>query len=113
MITTAVVRQPRIRDRSLAEAAERFDSKILPPYLRKELIPWLYCKRISTGQLGEALAALLGPEAHGLSSSTTTRLKGIRQQEYAPQQAVAGRQALMYVRADGVYFSICLEGGGQ
>jgi putative transposase len=85
-ITTGIgpveLRQPRVRDRRPAEEAEKFSSKILPPYLRKtkaveELIPWLYLKGVSTGDFSEALAALLGPEAPGLSAATITRLKGI------------------------------------
>jgi putative transposase len=76
------VKQPRVLDRRPAEQAEPFSSKILPPYLRKtksieELIPWLYLKGISTGDFSEALAALVGPQAKGLSASTITRLKGI------------------------------------
>ena len=69
------------RARSPAEdEAEPFSSKILPPYLRKtksleELIPWLYLKGISTGDFSEALSALVGPQAAGLSATTITRLK--------------------------------------
>jgi transposase-like protein len=122
-ITTGVgpveVRQPRVRDRRPAEQAEKFSSKILPPYLRKtkaveELIPWLYLKGVSTGDFSEALAALLGPEAPGLSASTITRLKGIWQQEYQDwsKRSLAGKH-YVYVWADGVYFNIRLEGGRQ
>ena len=77
-ITTGVgpveVKQPRVLDRREDEA-EPFSSKILPPYLRKtksleELIPWLYLKGVSTGDFGEALCALVGPRADGLSAST-------------------------------------------
>ncbi|MCG3130574.1 MAG: hypothetical protein FLDDKLPJ_01339 [Phycisphaerae bacterium] len=58
----------------------RFTSKILPPYLRRtrsieELIPWWYLKGISTGDFSEALMALPGPDAPGLSASTVVRLK--------------------------------------
>ena len=58
----------------------RFTSAILPPYLRRartveELLPWLYLKGISTGEFGEALEVLLGPEAPGLSARTIARLK--------------------------------------
>ena len=72
------VRQPRVLDRRAAEEAEPFSSKILPPYLRKtkaieELIPWLYLKGISTSDFSEALAALVGPQAKGLSASTIIR----------------------------------------
>jgi transposase-like protein len=41
----------------------------------KELLPWLYRKGISTGDFSEALAALLGPDAPGLSATTISQLK--------------------------------------
>jgi len=41
----------------------------------EELPPWLYLKGISTGDFQQALAALLGPNAAGLSSTTISRLK--------------------------------------
>jgi transposase-like protein len=118
-LTTGVgpveVHQPRVRDRRRAEEAERFTSKILPPYLRKtksveELIPWLYLKGISTGDFSEALAALLGPEAPGLSASTVTRLKRVWEEEYGQwsKRSLEGKQ-YVYVWADGVHFNIRLE----
>jgi putative transposase len=81
------VEQPRVHDRRPPAEAEKFTSKILPPYLRKaknfeELIPWLYLKGISTGGFSEALAALVGPEAKGLSANTITRLKSVWEKEY-------------------------------
>jgi len=65
----------------------KFTSTILPPYLRraksiKELLPWLYLKGISTGDFSEALAALLGSDAPGLSASTITRLKADWWEDY-------------------------------
>ena len=59
--------------------AIRFTSAVLPAYLRRtrnieELLPWLYLKGISTGQFEEALTALLGPDAPGLSATTVRRL---------------------------------------
>jgi putative transposase len=109
------VQQPRVLDRRPAEQAEPFSSKILPPYLRKtksieELIPWLYLKGISTGDFSEALAALVGPEAKGLSASTITRLKEVWQQEFQEwsQRSLKGKD-YVYVWADGVHFNIRLE----
>ncbi len=54
----------------------------MPPYLRRaksieELLPRLYLKGISTGDFSEALAALLGPEAPGLSASILEGLEEI------------------------------------
>src|SRR5262249_17514475 len=75
------VRCPRVRDRG-GEGCERirFSSAILPPYARRSkslevLIPILYLKGISTGDFEDALIALLGRDAGGLSASTIGRLK--------------------------------------
>lgn len=122
-ITTGVgpvtVKQPRVHDRRPAEQKEKFTSAILPPYLRKtksieELIPWLYLKGVSTGDFSEALQALLGPDAAGLSATTVTRLKGVWEQEYQTwsKRSLAGKQ-YVYVWADGVYFNIRLQEGRQ
>jgi len=122
-ITTGVgpveVKQPRVHDRRPAAEREKFTSAILPPYLRKtkgieELIPWLYLKGVSTADFSEALAALLGPDAKGLSATTVTRLKGLWEKEYRDwnKRSLAGKH-YVYVWADGVYFNIRLEGGRQ
>jgi putative transposase len=95
------VQQPRVRDRRPAGEREAFQSAILPPYLRRtksleELLPWLYLKGVSTGDFSEALAALLGPEAPGLSPTTITRLKAVWEEELATWQhrSLAGRNLL-------------------
>jgi putative transposase len=81
-IGALAVRRPKVRDRDAADGEPiRFTSAILPAYLRRarnieELLPWLYLKGVSTGQFAEALTALLGPEAPGLSASTVRRLTG-------------------------------------
>jgi transposase-like protein len=118
-ITTGVgpveVKQPRVHDRRSAQEREKFTSAILPPYLRKtksieELIPWLYLKGVSTGDFSEALAALLGPDAPGLSASTVVRLKAVWETEYQAwnQRSLEGKR-YVYVWADGIHFNIRLE----
>ena len=109
------VQQPRVRDRRPTDERETFRSAILPPYLRKTpsleaLYPRLYLKGISTGDFGEALQALLGPEARGLSATTITRLKAVWEQEYQDwsKRSLAHR-SYAYVWADGVYFNVRLE----
>jgi putative transposase len=109
------VKQPRVRDRRPPGEAETFTSKILPPYLRKskaieELIPWLYLKGISTGDFGEALQALVGVNAAGLSASTITRLIESWQDEHEAwsKRSLEGKQ-YVYIWADGVHFNIRLE----
>ena len=107
------VKVPRARDRTLTAPGGRirFTSSILPPYLRRsrsveELLPWLYLKGLSTGDFGEALAALLGPDAPGLTASTITRLKAVWWEEYEAWQARdLSARAYVYFWADGIYFS--------
>ena len=81
-IGKVAVQVPRVRDRGANPDGSkvRFNSSLVPPYLRKaksveELLPWLYLKGISTGDFSEALASLVGPDADGLSASTITRLR--------------------------------------
>lgn len=109
------VRQPRVSDRRPEAEREQFQSAILPRYLRKtkaldELIPWLYLKGISTGDMSEALKALVGPNAEGLSASSVVRLKGQWEEDFKAwnERSLQGREYL-YVWADGVYFNIRLE----
>ena len=120
-IGSVKVRQPRVNDRRVDEEGRRirFSSEILPKYLRKtqsieELIPWLYLKGISTGDFSEALVALLGPEAPGLSASTVVRLKEVWQGEYEAwsKRSLAGER-YVYFWADGVYFNVRLGGDGE
>ena len=95
--------------------AIRFTSAILPRYLRRaksleDLLPWLYLKGISTGDCGEALAALLGSSAPGLSASTITRLKevwGVEAERWQRRDLTAKRYVYFWV--DGIYFSARME----
>ena len=110
------LRQPRVRDKS-PDPSERvhFSSKILPPYLRKtkaieELIPWLYLKGISSGDFSEALQALVGPSAAGLSANVVVRLKEKWTAEYETwrKRDLSGEQ-FVYIWADGIHTNVRLE----
>ena len=113
------VKVPRTRDRAGGAERIRFTSSILPPYLRRsksieEMLPWLYLKGISTGDFGEALASLLGPDAPGLSASTICRLKKIWESEYGEwNRRDLTDKEYVYVWADGVYFQARLEEAKQ
>ena len=106
------IRQPRARDRS---GNEKFTSKILPPFLRRlpsvdALIPVLYLKGISTGDFSEALAAILGPNAAGLSSTNIVRLKAGWEKEFEVwSQRDLGGKRYVYFWADGLYFNVRLD----
>ncbi|MAF08942.1 IS256 family transposase [Candidatus Poribacteria bacterium] len=106
-IGSVVVRVPRARDRSGSGIV--FHSNLLPPYLRRtksieELIPWLYLKGVSTGDFSEALVALLGVNAVGLSASTVSRLKETWTDEYEEwnQRDLSGKR-YVYFWVDGVH----------
>ncbi|MBL8792786.1 MAG: transposase [Planctomycetia bacterium] len=60
------------------------------------------------------MAAILGPDAKGLSATPITRLKGVWQEEYEGwnQRSLAGKH-YVYVWADGVYCNVRLEGSRQ
>jgi putative transposase len=111
------VRRPKLRDRGgVADGAPiRFTSAVLPAYLRRtrnieELLPWLYLKGVSTGQFAEALTALLGPEAPGLSPATVRRLtEGWQDEHERWQKRDLSARRYVYLWADGVYFTPRLE----
>ncbi len=108
------VKAPRVRDRQPdpQNGRIRFSSSILPPYLRRTrsietLLPWLYLKGISTGDFTDALAALLGKDAPGLSAATISRLKSVWQDEYKQwQQRDLSNKRFVYFWADGIYCNV-------
>ena len=111
------IQAPRVDDRRVDEHGRcfRFTSQILPPYLRRtksveELIPWLYLKGISTGDFSEALEALLGPDAPGLSATTVVRLKEVWRREYETwsKRDLSGKR-FVYIWADGIYSNVRLD----
>ncbi len=119
-IGPVAVRCPRVRDR-VGEGCERirFSSAILPPYARRSkslevLIPILYLKGISTGDFEEALRALLGKDAGGLSASTIGRLKDAWSEEHArwsKRDLLAKRYVYLWV--DGIHVQARLEDAAQ
>ncbi len=103
--------QPRVDDRRVDENGVRFrfTSKILPPYLRKtkaieDLVPWLYLKGISTGEMPDALVHL-GFDGSGLSPTSVVRMLQVWQSEYADwsKRDLSGKR-YVYLWADGIYF---------
>lgn len=92
-----------------------FRSALVPPYVRKTrsleaALPWLYLKGVSTGEMEEALAVLVGPEAQGLSASTVGRLKRQWADEYAAwRQSRLDKDRWVYLWADGIYSGLRSE----
>lgn len=113
------VKAPRVADRRKTGSKIRFTSNILPPYLRRtkaieELLPWLYLKGISTGDFTEALSALLGKDAPGLSASTISRLKDAWSEELREWQnrSLKGKE-YVYFWVDGIHFGARMEDASQ
>lgn len=112
---TITVGAPRVNDkRVLAGERQRFTSKILPPYMRRspkidEVLPILYLRGLSTGDFREAIPALLGADAAGLSATTITRLTTQWATEHAAfQQRELADRAYVYVWADGIHVNVRL-----
>ncbi len=107
------VKQPRVRDKG--KEKEVFTSAILPRYLRRipsidNLIPALYLKGISTGDFTEALTAIIGDKAKGLSANTIVRLKRLWEEEYKQwSRRDLSDKRYIYFWADGIYFNVRLE----
>ncbi len=119
-IGPVAVRCPRLRDR-VGEGSERirFSSAILPPYARRSksldvLIPILYLKGVSTGDFEEALVALLGKDAPGLSASTIGRLKEAWSEEQARwSKRDLSAKRYVYFWVDGIHVQARLEDAAQ
>lgn len=106
------IEQPRVNDK---RPGKKYTSNILPPYMRRvpsvdTLIPFLYLKGISTGDMYEALEAILGKKAAGLSATNVVRLKSAWKQEYEQwnHRDLSGKK-YVYLWADGIYFNVRLD----
>jgi putative transposase len=108
------IRQPRVDDRGLLEE-QRFSSQILPRYLRRipsvdNLIPILYLKGVSSGDMSEALVSILGPGAAGLSATNIVRLKALWEQDYQRWNARDFElKRYVYFWVDGIHFNVRLD----
>ena len=111
------IQVPKTRDRR--GRGRHFTSALLPPYIKRtasveSVLPWLYLKGVSTGDMSAALAALLGEQARGLSAGTVSRLKRVWEQEYQAWcvRDLRGRR-YVYVWVDGIYFNVRGEDARQ
>jgi putative transposase len=110
------VKQGRVRDNSSnLEDRVQFTPSVLPAYLRRtetieDLIPWLYLKGVSSGDFQEALQALVGEQAKGLSANVVVRLKQQWGDEYdAWCRRDLSEKQYVYVWADGIHVKVRLE----
>lgn len=107
------VKVPKVRDRT--RSGIKFNSKLIPPYLKRtknieELIPWLYLRGISTGDMQPALESLLGKQAMGLSANSVSRLKQQWEAEYGQwRKRDLSKRRYVYIWADGVYSKVRMD----
>jgi transposase-like protein len=103
------LRRPRVRG-----LAERFESQVLPLFVRRtgaveQVLPELYLHGLALGDFDLALRGLLG-EGAPLSPSTLLRLKASWQQEYdAWNQRSLADLEVVYLWVDGIYVKAGLE----
>lgn len=102
---------PRTRDRRIEEK-ENFVSSIIPPYMRRspkidEVVPLLYLRGLSTGDIFPALSELLGSAVSGLSAANVSRLKSNWEHEYVQWQKRSLKdKKYCYIWADGIHFNV-------
>ena len=102
------IKVPKTRDRG--GQGVHFRSELLPPYIKRTksvetVLPWLYLKGISTGDFSEALAALLGKNAKGLSAGTISRLKQCWVNEYDDWRLKTCRKRGMFISGQMAFIS--------
>ena len=117
-IGPVAVQRAKLRDRGAGEAGAdriRFTSAILPRWARRTrsldaLLPILYLRGVSMGDLQEALAALLGKNAPNLSPPVIARLRAEWEADYTRwQRRDLSARRYVYVWADGVYLQARME----
>ncbi|MGF6980033.1 putative transposase [Paraburkholderia sp. JPY465] len=109
-IGPVTVQVPKVRDRS--GSGIRFNSTIVPPYVRKSArvsaaLPWLYLRGISTGDMSEAMGIMLGGQVSGMSPNVVSRLKA----QWADEHEQWNRRELSSARwvywwADGIHTGV-------
>ena len=112
-IGSIAVKVPRTRDRS--RSGIKFSSQLVLPYLRRtknieDLLPVLYLKGISTGDFGNALTSIVGPDATGMSSTTISRLKQAWSQEHDVwSKRDLSKKHYVYFWVDGIHLQARME----
>lgn len=114
-IGPVAVQVPKVRSRTEEPAV--FRSSLVPPYVRKAksveaALPWLYLRGISTGEMQEALAVLVGDDAKGLSAPVVSRLKLKWQAEHRRwSERRLDAERWVYLWVDGIYSGLRGENG--
>lgn len=105
------VQVPRVRDRANTENKIRFQSSLVPPYMRRtatldEVLPLLYLKGISERDFVEVLQPIFGDQAKNLSPSVISRLKTTWETEYDQWcKRDINNKRFVYWWVDGIHFT--------
>ncbi len=109
------VQVPRVRDRVPGQDNKKFNSSIVPRYLRRsqnmeDFLPLLYLRGISTGDFSDVLTPLLGENAKNLSPGVISRLKASWEEEYQGwNKRDLSKKKYVYLWADGIYLQARME----
>jgi transposase-like protein len=104
------VKVPRVKDRT--GQGIRFESKLVPPYVRRAasvdaVLPWLYLRGIAQADVGPALQVLVGSGAANLSAPVISRLKQSWAGEYANwSKSDLSHERWVYIWIDGIYSGV-------
>lgn len=107
-LVDAVVPRTRTRD----DSGLCFKSSIIPPYMRRspkidEVIPLLYLRGLSTGDIYPALKKLLGEKVSGLSAANVSRLNAVWGKEYDHWKHRSLKESrYCYIWADGIHCNV-------
>jgi putative transposase len=111
-IGQVLVQVPRVRDRSDESEKIRFQSSLIPPYMRRtatlnQVLPLLYLKGISESDFVEVLMPIFGEEAKNLSPGVISRLKSSWEAEYEQwSQRKLSEHHYVYWWVDGIRFNV-------
>lgn len=111
-IGQVLVQLPRVRDRSDELAKIRFQSSLIPPYMRRtatlnQVLPLLYLKGISESDFVEVLMPIFGEEAKNLSPGVISRLKSSWEAEHEQwSQRNLSERHYVYWWVDRIRFNV-------
>jgi putative transposase len=113
---TIEVEAPRVNDKRVVEGQrQKFESLILPPYLRRstkvaDLLPVLYLRGLSTKDFAGALKSFFGEKTSGLSESSISRFTQIfsEEREEWEKRSLKGKE-YVYIWVDGIHLNVRLE----
>jgi len=109
------VKVPRVRDRRPGDEKYAFISNLIPKYMRRTvsldvMLPLLYLKGISAGDMPEVMAPLLGENAASVSEKVVRTLKSSWTEEFKTwQQRDLSQKHYVYWWVDGIYVSARME----